>query len=354
MRKLVFHKADIKENLKVIKRCAEKALIYGVLTADAGGAGVIELAHILQEEGISHFAVREVQEVAALREAGFLEEEILVLRATRERDELEKLIDLGAVCTISSVDTGLALNAVAESRATVAEAHIQVDTGMGFGGFLVGEPEKILLSYRSLSNIAISGVYTQILSSPKKKMMKEQLKLFQGVIDEIHKAGFETGTVHAAGSFAFLRYEATRLGAVRCGSALLGRCQTKGHSLRPVGYGECEIAECRWLPRGHSIGIANPLVLKRPTRVAIVSCGYYHGFGLVRPRPFGFFAGLSYACKNCPPKTVLIGNQRARILGEIGAEEIVIDVTNIKCKAGDFAAFEIDPMFARGFTHEFR
>ena len=34
------------------------------------------------------------------------------------------------------VDTGLALNALAENRSTVACAHIQVDTGMGFGGFL--------------------------------------------------------------------------------------------------------------------------------------------------------------------------------------------------------------------------
>ena len=54
----------------------------------------------------------------------------------------------------------------AENRSTVAEAHIQVDTGMGFGGFLVGEPEKILLAYRSLPNVALSGIYTQIHAAP--------------------------------------------------------------------------------------------------------------------------------------------------------------------------------------------
>ena len=76
--------------------------------------------------------------------------------------ELERLVDLNVVCTVSSVDTGMALNALAENRSTVAEAHIQVDTGMGFGGFLVGEPEKILLAYRSLPNVALSGIYTQL------------------------------------------------------------------------------------------------------------------------------------------------------------------------------------------------
>lgn len=69
-----------------------------------------------------------------------------MLRSTTDREVLERLVDLNVVCTISSVDTGLALNALAENRSTVAEAHIQVDTGMGFGGFLVGEPEKILLA----------------------------------------------------------------------------------------------------------------------------------------------------------------------------------------------------------------
>ena len=54
------------------------------------------------------------------------------------------------------------LNALAENRATVACAHIQVDTGMGFGGFLVSEPEKILLAYRSLPNVALEGIYTQL------------------------------------------------------------------------------------------------------------------------------------------------------------------------------------------------
>ena len=73
-----------------------------------------------------------------------------------KRQELERLVDLNVVCTISSVDTGMALNALAENRSTVVEAHIQVDTGMGFGGFLVGEPEKILLAYRSLPNVALS------------------------------------------------------------------------------------------------------------------------------------------------------------------------------------------------------
>ena len=35
----------------------------------------------------------------------------------------------------------------------MAEAHIQVDTGLGFGGFLISEPEEILLVEDSLYSV---------------------------------------------------------------------------------------------------------------------------------------------------------------------------------------------------------
>ena len=145
MRKLVIEKAAVRANMAVVRKRAAGAALYGVLTGDGGGAGLVPLARMLRDEGVGRFAVGSVEEAQELREAGFVDEEILMLRATVDREELERLVDLNVVCTISSVDTGLALNAVAENRSTVAEAHIQVDTGMGFGGFLVGEPEKILL-----------------------------------------------------------------------------------------------------------------------------------------------------------------------------------------------------------------
>ena len=117
------------------------------------------------------------REAEALRKAGFVDEEILMLRSTTDREELERLVDLNVVCTISSVDTGVALNALAENRSTVVEAHIQVDTGMGFGGFLVSEPEKVLLAYRSLPNVALSGIYTQLHATrPHDPETRQQLE----------------------------------------------------------------------------------------------------------------------------------------------------------------------------------
>ena len=332
MRKLVIDKAAVKHNLSVIKERAAGTVIYGVLTGDGGGAGVVPMARLLRAEGIGRFAVCEVKEAEALRQAGFEDEELLMLRSTTDREELERLVDLNVVCTVSSVDTG-----------------------MGFGGFLVGEPEKILLAYRSLPNVALAGIYTQLhaarVNDPE---TEQQLSQFAQVLDTIHKAGFETGMIHAAGSFALLHNESARMDGVRAGSAILGRCRrTRDDGLTTVGFGEVPLAEVRWLPKGHTVGTDKPIILRRPTRVAVLPVGYQNGFGVVRPRETGLWAALRQ-WRRGQRRTVRVGGDRVRLLGPVGATEILLDVTGVKCSSGDLAVFEIDPLFARGFIREYR
>ena len=79
MRKLVIDRAAIKNNLTVIKDRAAGAAIYGVVTGDGQGVGAAALAQLLRDEGIGRFAVSEVSEAEALRQAGFVDEEILML-----------------------------------------------------------------------------------------------------------------------------------------------------------------------------------------------------------------------------------------------------------------------------------
>lgn len=355
MKTLVIEKQAVKQNLSVIKERAGSAAIYAVLTGDAYGAGLAELAKLLRDEGINRFAVADAADAGVLRKAGFVEEEILMLRATTDRSELEQLVDLNVVCTINSVDTGLVLNGLAESRSTVVEAHIQVDTGMGYGGFLCAEPDKILSVYKNLPNVAISGIYTQIHSvKADGKNAAVELGDFKRLLAEIHSAGFETGTIHAAGSFALLHYDFARLDAVRAGSALLGRCRrAKGDGLQRTGYGEATLGEARWLPKGHTVGGEVLVTLRRPTRVATLPVGYLNGFGVMYPKDSTLWGAIRRWWKS-RRATVRVGSDKVRVIGRIGALETLIDVTDLKCSAGDKVYFDIDPMYARGLTREYR
>ena len=355
MKVLVIDKQAVKKNIDVLKRRAEKSAIYAVLTGDAHGAGLVEMAKLLREEGIVRFAVSEAEDAAALRKAGLTDEEILMLRATTDREELEKLLDLNVICTVGSADTGMALNGVAESRSTVVEAHIQVDTGMGFGGFLLDEVDKILSVYRNLPNVAVSGIYTQIhTTGTKEKDVAEQLDNFNQTVNAVRAAGFETGTVHAAGSYALMRYDFARMDAVRVGTALLGRCRRfKNDGLQRIGWGEAAIDDIHWLPKGHTVGNETLVRLRRPTRVAVLPVGYQNGFGVERIREGGFWAAWR-RWRAGSRRTVRIDGQKVKVIGRVGAMETVLDVTDVRCSAGDIAQIELDPLFAKGIVREYR
>ena len=354
MKRLVIDRQAVVNNLKTIRDKAGKAKIYAVLTGDAYGAGLLEMAGLLHQNGVTRFAVSEPSDAAKLRKAGLEEEEILMLRSTVNRQELEQLLDLNVVCSIGSSEAGMVLNSLAESRSTIAEAHVQVDSGMGYGGFVISEPDKILAVFQNLQNVAISGIYTQFQSSStNEKAVAVQLDEFTQVVRQIQRAGFETGIVHAAGSFSTLRYDFARLDAVRVGSALLGRCKrVKNDGLQRVGCCEATIEDIRWLPAGHTVGYENPVKIKKPTRVATLAVGYQNGLSVSRPRQKGLLARL-FPKKN-DDLAVRIDSQRAKVIGRVGGIETLIDVTGLKCSAGDWVQIELDPMYARDMPKEYR
>ena len=355
MRTLVIEKQAIKNNITRMKELAGKAAVYAAVSGDGGGTGAAELALLLREEGIGRFVVTEVAQAQALRKAGLVDEEILMLRSITQREILELLLDLNVVCTVGSVEAGLALNGVAEHRSTVAEAHLQLDIGLGGTGFLAGEPEKLLSLYHSLPNVAISGFYTQIHSGTRRGIDPgPRLEQFHRAVETVRAAGLETGIVHASGSCALLEGLLTGLDGVRVGSALLGRCRRRrGDGLLRVGYGQVEVQETRWLPAGHTVGCETLTTLKKPTRVAVLPVGYQNGFGVSRTQEDGLWAVLRRWWRR-RRITVLINGVKAGLVGGIGARETLADVTGLKCSPGDLVCFDIDPQYAVGFTRIYK
>ena len=354
MKALIIEQQAIRSNIAVVRNKVGSSFIYAVLSGDGQGAGLVELATICRESGIARFAVTEPEDGEKLRRAGFVDEEILMLRSTTEQEELEVLADNNIVCTVGSQEAASALNALADSRSTVLEAHIQIDSGMGYGGFPLEEPEKILLAYRTMPNVALCGLFTQIyFKDGDNPEALEAVDRLDALLDQIHKAGFETGIVHLAGSHGLMTYDFMRRDAVRAGSVLMGRCRrSKGDGLTEVGYGEATLSDIRWLPKGHTVGAEKPVTLKKNTRVAVLPVGYEHGFGVTVPgeKEGGFLFGLLGDRKN----QVRIGGEKAKIIGSPGARETLVDVTDLKCKSGDRAQFELDPMFARGLKRVYR
>lgn len=351
MKRLVIDIAAIRCNLSVIRERAGTSVIYGALTGDGYGVGLAELAGILRENGIDRFAVNSTDDARTLRTGGFETEEILMLHSTMDPRAISTMLDLNVVFTIGSQEAGELLNRLAGEKEQLAKAHILIDTGMGFGGFLPQEKDKLLSLYQYLPYVEPTGIYTHLYSAGND--ITASLDRFSSAVDAIRLAGFEPGLCHAASSSALMTYGHTQLSAVRVGSAVLGQCRAKkGEELKGCCHGEATLDSVRWLPKGSTIGNEQLATLRQDTRVAIIPVGYLNGFGQEHSRQISLLARAG-SWVNQHLRSVTINGQQARIIGKVRATETAIDVSDIQCQPGDIALFDIDPLFAQGLERYF-
>ena len=355
----VVERDAVLNNLKIIRAKAGSSFVIGVLKGNAYGFGLVETARMMREAGVSSFAVTEPSDLLKLRDAGFTEENVLILRSTAIRSELETVIDCGGVATVGSYEAATAANALAEELGTVLTVHVEIDTGMGRYGFLPSEENKVISVFRYMKNLHVTGMYTHFANAflpgvPGEKKVRKQLDAFMGVVNAVKEAGFDPGLLHAANSPALFRFPFARLDAVRIGSAYTGRLGVKGNfGLRKTGYGECAVVETRWLEKGDTVGYGSDYRAKKRTRIAVIPLGYSDGFCMEKAHDvYSFRRTLRYALSEikhllrAPRLTVEIGGKKCRVLGRVGMLHTVADVTNVSCEPGAMARFELNPLSA--------
>ncbi len=344
MKSLVIDKRIVKSNVQAVKSRIKNAEIYADLAGDAYGLGLMETAKLLRDEGIHSFAVSDPRDAEKLRSAGFIEERIMMLRSTADSEELEKLIDLGVICTVGSYDAAVAINGIAEARRTVCEVQIKVDVGLGRYGFMTSETDKIASIFRYMPNLAIIGIFSTFSQPWKNKHVTlAEFDAFQSVLEKLSSMGFETGTTFIGDTESLFRYDFGRMDAVKIGTAFSGRVAKGISGLQKVGYIDAGIEEIGWYPKGHRIG---DKTLKKPAKLAVLSVGYYHGFGVNRyERDMGIL-GLWRARKTA--LYVKVNGQRARVIGNVGMMHTIVDVTKVECRVGDSVILDVDPVNVKG------
>ena len=346
MKNLVIDTRIIKNNLQTVKNKAGNASIYADLSGDAFGLGLLRTAKLLRDEGIRNFVVSDPKDAKTLRDNGFYDERIMMLRSTADAHEIAELLDLNVICTVGSYDAAVAINGIAESRRNVCEVQIKIDTGLGRYGFSPEETEKIASIYKYMTSLAVVGIFSTFSDSWKsRKRTEAQLTKFMGVLEKLHKMGYETGPAHICDSAALFKYNFGKLDAIRIGEALSGRIPGKSiKGIGRVGYIEAGIEEVGWFPKGHRAGGGKPL--KNAAKLAVIAVGYYHGYGVVRPEED---KTIFDTMRNRRRRLyVRIGKQKAKVVGQVGMMHTIIDVTKIDCTVGDVVKMDVDPVNVKG------
>lgn len=361
LKALIVEKSALRANLAEVRARAGSAELIANLSGDGQGIGLLRMAKLLREEGVDSFAVTETRDVSLLRKNGFTEERILMLRSITDVRQLRDLLELGVIFTVGSSEAGIALNGLATELKTVAEARVRIDSGLGQYGFLPGETDKMLSIFRHMPGIAVTGIYTRLSASNVRSAAEKQYQEFREAVALLQQRGADVGTVHAVDSWALFRCDFGEQAAVCIGSALIGRVPLRAAScLRKVGWVQAPLEELNWLDKGVRVGIGKGVELKKPTRVAVVDLGWYHGLGLRRQNERVERAFFSWLKRLFTPAAgefaplFRVGSKRVRVLGQVGMTATVLDVTKCDCSPGDTALLDADPRMLRGLPVELR
>src|SRR3989344_976506 len=302
--------------------------LWAVVKSNAYGHGLAEFSGLMDGFGADGFCVDEITEGLKLREAG-ITKPILILGPT-----LPGFLKLAGkrdfAVTISSL---FALENWIKGKVK-PKFHLKIDTGMHRQGFFLKDLPPVVQKIRNLKleiRNCLTGVYTHFASAKDLNYPTYtdlQFKEFKKAISLLEKAGFCNFVKHASATGGTLMNPRYHLDAVRIGIGLHGlwpskelEMQCQKTSLKPVLSWHTLISEIKNIQEGQFIGYDLVERVSRVGKMAVLPIGYWHGF----PRNL---SGMG---------EVLINGRRARVLGRISMDLIVVDITGISCKAGDRA-----------------
>jgi alanine racemase len=343
-KELIIEKALLIKNYQEVCKRLTGAHIMAVVKNNAYGLGLLPMARFWREQGIRRFGVGDPKDAAALRADGFSQEEILLMRSTAVPEEINMLLDHNVIATVGSQEAAMALSGIAEKRSAVAEAHVKIDCGLGRYGFLPAEADKIVNIFSYMQNIAVSGVYTQLPAGLPRKKAKGCIEAFEAVVTSLREKNIETGLVHALGSTALFKYPSLpQYDIVRIGAAMTGRIPGKT-GLARVGVLASVISDVRWIPAGEVV--AGRMKLRRAVRTGLIPVGYADGAVMDKPVYKPLIGWPSLRRGYGKVKVKLGTGEDAVIIGTIGQNHMVADLTKSKAAAGTPVRIGIDPIFA--------
>ena len=322
--------SNLEHNYRALRAMLPQGCRFlGVVKADAYGHGAVPVARRLETLGAEYLAVACLDEALELRQAG-ITTPILILGYTPV-ERADSLLDNGITQTVYDADMARALSNAAAAAGKTLKIHVKADTGMSRLGWLCGEEDQsaaveAIAQVCALPGLEAEGIYTHFANADgDEDYTMLQFTRFLDLLEALKDKGITFAIRHCAASAAALKFPCTHLDMVRPGIALYGHypdpsCEgLDGPGLRPVMTLKTRVASVKTVPAGTPVSYGCTHVLDRETRLAALTIGYADGL----PRL-------------CSDKLeVLIGGQRAPVVGRICMDMCMADVTGLDVAPGD-------------------
>lgn len=346
--RLVISSNDLDYNIQCLKETITVPII-AVVKMDGYGITVKHAVDAWYRNGIRFFAVSEPSEAFDVLSLGYTDIDILLMSPVFDRDLLAKLISENVILTVTSLDGAMLAADVGNECSLLPRVHIKIDTGMGRFGLYTRDLKELADIY-NVKDLSFEGIFSHFAAPSKKESdcTMKQFNAFLSVLSYLKSAGIEYGLSHIANSCAAIRFKDTWLDAVRIGSALLGRMDyCKDLHLKSIGVVEADVVDIKQLKKGDTSGYSMIYTAKKDTKAAVIALGHQQGFGVVYQndsfRIKEIIRNLYYSFRDYrKPVFVKFKESRVPIIGRVGNQYSLFDITNIDIKIGDTVTTNIN------------
>lgn len=305
-----------------------KTKLMAVVKSNAYGHWLVEFSRMLERCGADWFGVDSIVEARTLRKEA-IGKSLLILGHTVP-ECYQEAARINASVTISNFDA--LKNATRKISAKKSlKVHIKTDTGMTRQGFLIKDMPRVLkILKQNQKKIIFEGLYTHFAAAKNPAFPSDtnaQIRQFDSVIKLTRKSGFNP-LVHASATSGTIVFPKAHYGMVRVGIGMYGYWPSPEVQaafedtivLKPALMWKTAIGEIKNVPKGSRVGYDFTETLQKPSRVAILPVGYWHGY----PRALSSIGHVA------------IRGKRAKVLGRISMDMIIIDISHIKSvRTGD-------------------
>jgi alanine racemase len=302
----------------------QEVAVMPVVKADAYRHGAVAVARSLERAGARWLAVSNVQEGAALRDAG-IQTRILVM-ADFLPGSREAFFDYRLTPALHDLGEIGELERLATRRGQAVAFHLKIDSGMGRLGTR-SEAAAVAEAVGGCQTAQFEGLMTHFASSSDygSSQTDEQTRYF---FDLLTASGLRPAYVHLSSTIpiAYGRREAWG-NMVRPGHAIYGYISpAKGPApdreldVTPALTWKTCVLEVKDIPAGAAVGYGAIYRATKPIRIAVLAAGYADG----------------YPHRLSNKGKVLVQGRVCPVIGAVSMDVTTIDVTGIAgLKPGD-------------------
>lgn len=269
------------KNADMISAMANQKPVLAVIKNNAYGLGDVEVAKILDTNAhIEGFALVKADRALALRKAGV--KKSILLMGDFDESLGKDLVENDIVLSVFSEHALQKIKSLSNNSKKQISTALYIDTGLGRMGIPFNQAFE--LATEASSSLGLNIKYTFSTLTTPKDFAKEQIRIFNELIQKLSRKGVNVGKTHLAPSFSLIDLPSSHQDMVRPGILIHGSYPlakmglSKKWPLSPTYRLKSRVIRLEKLSAGDTIGFSRFYKVTKDEWIATLPIGWGDGY----------------------------------------------------------------------------